>query len=32
MLVAMIAGLAIGLFAWSMRQAYRCAGRTEAVV
>lgn len=31
-LVAMIAGLAIGLFAWSMRQAYRRAGRTEAVV
>ena len=31
-LVAMIAGLAIGLFAWSIRQAYLRAGRTEAVV
>ena len=31
-LVAMIAGLAIGLFAWSLRQAYLRAGRTEAVV
>lgn len=31
-LVAMIAGLAIGLFAWSLHQAYRRAGRTEAVV
>ncbi|GAB1341733.1 hypothetical protein [Gemmatimonas sp.] len=31
-LVAMIAGLAIGLFAWSLRQAYLRAGRSEAVV
>lgn len=31
-LVAMVAGLAIGLFAWSMRQAYLRAGRTEAAV
>jgi hypothetical protein len=30
--VAMLAGLAIGLYAWSLRQAYRRAGRTEAVV
>lgn len=31
-LVAMIAGLAVGLFAWSLRQAYLRAGRTEAAV
>ncbi len=31
-LVAMVTGLAIGLFAWSLRQAYLRAGRTEAVV
>jgi hypothetical protein len=31
-MVAMIAGLAMGLFGWSLRQAYRRAGRTEAVV
>lgn len=31
-LVAMIAGLAVGLFAFSLHQAYRRAGRTEAAV
>ena len=30
--LAMMAGLAIGLFAWSLQQAYRRAGRTEAMV
>lgn len=30
--LAMMAGLAVGLFAWSLRQAYRRAGRTEAMV
>jgi hypothetical protein len=30
--IAMLAGLAIGLFVWSLRQAYRRVGRTEAVV
>jgi len=30
--ISMLAGLAIGLFSWSLLQAYRRVGRTEAVV
>ena len=31
-IISMFAGLGIGLFSWSLRQAYRRVGRSEAVV